>query len=427
MTRFRIKNGRIIDPANSLDESGDICVADGKIVSVLNNHSDFTADREIDAAGKLVCPGLVDLCARLREPGQEHKATIESESGAAISSGITSICCPPDTQPIIDTAAVAELIQQRAAMVNKVRIFPLGALTHGLQGEHLAEMHALKRAGCVGVSNAYNDITDTDVLRHALEYAGSCNLPVFIQAEDYYLGHNGVAHEGAISTRLGLAPIPATAESIAVSRALLLIEQVGGRAHFCRLSSARSLALISDAKKAGLPVTADVGICHLHLTEMDVDDYNVDCHLRPPLRSQRDKEALCQGIVSGSIDAICSDHQPHDADAKASPFSETEVGASTIELLFPLVHDLVNKKILSLADAVASLTSKPAAVLGLDLGTLGIGKPADIAIIDLNKHFSVDRSRFLSAGKNTPFHGWELSGVVSHALLNGQLVYQSTD
>lgn len=427
MTRIRIKNGRIIDPANNLDESGDVCVADGKIVSVLRNHSDFTADQEIDAVGKLVCPGLVDLCARLREPGQEHKATIKSESGAAISSGITSICCPPDTQPVIDTAAVAELIRQRAGMVNKIRIFPLGALTHGLQGEHLAEMHALKRAGCVGVSNAYGDITNTDVLRHALEYANSCNLPVFIQPEDYYLGHSGVAHEGAISTRLGLTPIPATAESIAVSRALLLIEQVGGRVHFCRLSSARSLALISDAKRAGLPVTADVGICHLHLTEMDVDGYNVDCHLRPPLRSQRDKEALCQGIVSGSIDAICSDHQPHDADAKAAPFRETEAGASTIELLFPLVLDLVNKKILPLSDAIASLTSKPAEILGLDLGTLSIGKPADIAIIDLEKHFSVDRNRFLSAGKNTPFHGWELSGVVTDALLNGQLVYQSKD
>jgi dihydroorotase len=422
--RLRIKNGRIVDPANQLDEKGDICVAEGKIVSVLKKEADFSADQEIDARDKLVCPGLVDLCARLREPGQEHKATIESESCAAISSGITSICCPPDTQPVIDTAAVAELIHQRAEMVNKLRIFPLGALTHGLRGEHLAEMHALKHAGCVGVSNAYADIANTDVLRHALEYADSCNMTVFIQAEDHYLGHHGVAHEGAISTRLGLPAIPETAETIAVSRALLLIEQIGGRTHFCRLSSARSITLISEAKKAGLPVSADVGICHLHLSEMDIDAYNTDCHLRPPLRSQRDKEALCQGIVSGAIDAICSDHQPHDEDAKASPFSETEAGASTIELLFPLVLDLVNKQIFSLSDAIASLTSKPAAILGLDAGTLSPGKAADIAIIDLEKHFSVDRKQLLSAGKNTPFQGWELHGLVTEVLFNGRLVYQ---
>ncbi len=423
--RLRIKNGRIIDPANQLDDHGDICIADGNIVSVLGREGDFHADEEIDACGKLVCPGLVDLCARLREPGQEHKATIDSESRAAISSGITSVCCPPDTQPVIDTAAVAELIQQRAETANKLRLFPLGALTHGLEGEHLAEMHALKRAGCVGVSNAGTDITDTDVLRHALEYANSCDMTVLIQAEDHYLSRNGVAHEGAISTRLGLPAIPVTAETIAVSRALLLIEQIGGRAHFCRLSAARSIALIKEAKQAGLPVSADVGICHLHLTEMDVDVYNSNCHLRPPLRHQRDKEALCQGIVSGDIDAVCSDHQPHNEDAKASPFQETEAGASTIELLLPLVLDLVQKKIFSLTDAIASLTCKPAGILGLDTGTLSPGKPADIAIVDLEKHFNVDRTQLLSAGKNTPFHGWELHGLVTHALLNGQLVYQT--
>lgn len=425
--RILIKNGRIIDPANQLDKKGDICVAEGKIVSVLKGGDDFTADEVIMADNKLVCPGLVDLSARLREPGQEYKATIASESLAAVSSGITSICCPPDTQPIIDTAAVAELIQQRAETANKLRIFPLGALTHGLNGEHLAEMHALKRAGCVGVSNAYMDITNTDVLRHAMEYANSCNLTVFIQAEDRFLSRNGVVHEGVISTRLGLIPIPETAETVALARALLLVEQIGVRTHFCRLSSARSIIMINDAKKAGLPVTADVGICHLHLTDMDVDGYNANCHLRPPLRDQRDREALCQGVVSGSIDAICSDHQPHDEDAKASPFSETEAGASTIELLLALTLDLVNKKKLSLTEAISSLTNKPAAILGIDAGTLSPGAPADIAIIDMDKHFSVDQNRLLSAGKNTPFNGWELNAVVTNVFFSGQQVYQNND
>jgi dihydroorotase len=425
--RILIKNGRIIDPANQLDKTGDICIADGRIVSVLKGGDDFTADEVIVADGKIVCPGLVDLSARLREPGQEFKATIASESMAAVSSGITSICCPPDTQPVIDTAAVAELIQQRAEAASKLRIFPLGALTHGLKGEHLAEMHALKRAGCVGVSNACMDIANTDVLRHAMEYAHSCDMTVHIQAEDYFLSRNGVAHEGVISTRLGLPPIPETAETIAVARALLLVEQIGGRTHFCRLSSARSIALISDAKKAGLPVSADVGICHLHLTDMDVDGYNTNCHLRPPLRDQRDREALCQGILSGSIDAICSDHQPHDEDAKASPFSETEAGASTIELLLPLTLDLVSKKKLSLTEALSSLTNKPAAILGIDAGTLSPGKAADIVIIDMEKHFSVDQSCLLSAGKNTPFNGWELNGVVANVFFSGQLVYQNND
>jgi dihydroorotase len=425
--RILIKNGRIIDPANKLDKVGDVCIARGKIVSVLKPNADFSADREFDASNKLVCPGLVDLSARLREPGLEYKATIASESQAAVSAGITSVCCPPDTQPVIDTAAVAELIQQRAKAANKLRIFPLGALTHRLEGEHLAEMHALKRAGCVGVSNAYVDIANTDVLRHAMEYANSCGMTVYIQAEDRYLSQNGVVHEGLISTRLGLPSIPAAAETVAVSRALLLTEQIGGRVHFCRVSSARSIVLISEAKKAGLPVSADVSICHLHLTEMDVDGYNADCHLRPPLRSQRDREALCQAIKSGSIDAICSDHQPHDEDAKASPFSETEAGASTIELLLPLTLDLVNKKVLSLMEAVACLSSKPASILGVDAGTLSPDRPADITIIDPEKHFNVDRNSLLSAGKNTPFNGWELQGMVSNVFLNGRSVYRNND
>ncbi|NKB36352.1 MAG: dihydroorotase [Gammaproteobacteria bacterium] len=425
MTRLHIKNGRIVDPANEIDEVGDVFVVDGKIVSVISSPDNFSADRVIDADNRIVCPAFIDLCARMREPGQEHKGTIASETHAAVSSGISTICYPPDTQPVIDTPAVAELIQQRAQQVNKIRIFPLGALTVGLQGQRLTEMLSLKRAGCVGVSNASTNNDNTDVLKNALAYARSCDMTVFLQVENTHLSSNGVAHDGAISTRLGLSPIPETAETIAISQALLLIEDIGGPVHFGRLSSARSVALIAEAKKSGLPVSADVGICHLHLSEMDVDGYNSDCHLRPPLRSQRDREALCQAITSGAIDAICSDHQPHDNDAKAAPFAETEAGASTIELLLPLVMNLVRKKIFSLQDAIAALSCRPAAVLKTGGGSLSPGLSADIAIIDPEQHFSVEENHLISAGKNNPFVGWELVGAVTHTIFEGELVYQS--
>ncbi len=421
--RIRISNGHIVDPANGIDATGDVCIVKNKIVSVLETNPDFSADQHIDATAKLVCPGFIDLCARFREPGQEHKATIASESLAAASTGITAVCYPPDTQPVIDTPAVVELIHQRMQSVNKTRIYPLGALTYALEGERLAEMRTLKNAGCVGVSNAYMPIVNSEVLRRAMEYAASNDITIFLHPEDHHLHNNGVAHEGAVSTRLGLPPIPATAETVAISRALLLLEQTGVKVHFCRLSTAKSVTMIAEAKQAGLPVTADVGICHLHLTESDVDDYNTNCHIKPPLRSEEDKEALRIGIVEGVIDAVCSDHQPHDDDAKAAPFSETEPGASTIELLLPLIADLVIKKIILLNEAITVLTVNPARILGLDLGSLSIGAKADISIIDLGQAWTVDKNLLLSAGKNTPFHGWQVTGKVTHTLLNGEVVF----
>ena len=338
--RLRIRNGHIVDPANGIDAVGDICIAAGRIVSVPGANTEFAADRTIDAAAKLVIPGIVDLCARFREPGAEHKATIASESKAAASAGITSICCPPDTRPVIDTPAVVELIHQRAEL-NHTRIYALGALTHGLAGERLAEMKTLMLAGCVGVSNGIQSIRNTEVLRRAMEYAAGFAIPVYFYPEDYYLRNDGVIHEGATSTRLGLPPIPATAESIAVSQALLLLEQAGGRLHIGRLSSARSVELIAAAKQRGLPVTADTGICYLHLCDTDIGNYDTSRHVIPPLRGQQDRQVLREALAQGVIDAVCSDHQPHDDDAKAAPFSETEPGASTIEVLFPLLYRLV--------------------------------------------------------------------------------------
>jgi dihydroorotase len=421
--RISIENGTLLDPANDIHDKQNLFVADGKIVGIKNKPDGFQSDLQIDAKDNIVMPGLVDLCARLREPGYEYKATFESECLAANSSGITSICYPPDTNPVIDTAAVVEFINQRARDTQRINIYPLAALTQGLKGEQLAEMYILKQAGCIGVSNALAPMENNEVLRRAFEYAHSCDMTVFLYAEDHALKNNGVAHEGPLSTRLGLPPIPETAETVALSKALLLVEQTNVKAHFCRISTARGIKLIKAAQEQGLPVTADVAISNLHLTEMDIADYNSDCYLQPPLRSERDRTGLVEGLNDGTISAVCSDHQPHDADAKSAPFSLTEPGASTIELLLPLMSHLANRKEIEFIKAISLLTHQPANVLGIDKGTLGLGKDADICILDPNLHQSVDKENLLSAGKNSPFKGWELQGLVSQTLLNGEVVF----
>jgi len=423
--KIRINNGKLIDPANSLYSTGTVCIEDGLIISAGKPSARFKPDVEIDANDKWVCPGIIDLCGRFGEPGQEFKATIESESNAAASAGVTAVCCPPDTQPVIDTPAVVELIHQRAEKANRTHLYPIAALTQGLEGERLAELYTLKQAGCIAASNANFPVSNNEILRRAMEYAASTDMTVFIHAQDHFLANNGVVNEGAISTRLGLPPIPETAETVAVSTALLLIEQTKVKAHFCRLSSAKSVEMIARAKKAGLPVSADVSICHLHLTEMDVDGYNTKCHLVPPLRTLEDKNALIQGLVSGAIDAVCSDHQPHNEDAKTAPFSLTKPGASTIEILLPMVLDLVSKDLLTPIRAIECLTINPARILGIDSGSLAVGKIADITIIDPEKSWSFTKEQMISAGKNTPFDEWELFGKVTHTIYKGQVVYQT--
>lgn len=421
--RIHIKQGRLFDPANELDSTQDLFIAEGKIASIKNKPDGFESDLQINAKDKIVLPGLVDLCARFREPGFEYKGSFQTESLAATSSGITSICCPPDTNPIIDTEAVVEFIIQRSKEAGRTKIYPLGALTHGLNNEQLSEMQILKEAGCVGVSNALRSMDNAEILRRAFEYAQSCDLTVFLYAEDKALKNKGTAHEGAISTRLGLPAVPETAETVAISRALLLAELAGVRIHFCRVSSARSVSLIKSAQAQGIPVTADVAICNLHLTDMDIADYNSDCHLQPPLRSERDRAGLIAGINDGTISAVCSDHQPHDDDAKAAPFSLTEAGASTIEHLLPLMMHLVNRNELQLDKAISLLTSQPAKIAGIDKGTLEVGKDADICILDSEANISVSNENLLSTGKNSPFKGWELQGAVTHTLLNGKVVF----
>jgi dihydroorotase len=422
--QLTVRGGRVIDPGNGVDRVTDLHVADGRIAGIGAAPGDFEPARVLEATGRVVCPGLVDLRAHLREPGQEHKGTIASETRAAVTAGITTLCCPPDTDPVVDTPAVAELIHQRSAAAGMARVEVLGAMTQRLDGRRLAEMGALGRAGCVGISNAVRPVESTEVMRHAMEYAATFGLTVFLHAEDPWLGRGRYAHEGAIASRLGIAGIPETAETIALSRDLLLVEQTGVRAHFCHLSTARGVALVAEAQARGLPVTADVAAHHLHLTEIDTADFNPNCHLRPPLRTRRDLEGLRRGVADGVVNAITSDHQPHDADAKLNPFSDTEPGASGLETLLPLTLRLVGEDILKLPTALAALTCHPAAILGIRAGTLTPEAPADICIYDPDEWWTLEVERMASRGHNSPFLGWELKGRVTHTLCGGRIVYE---
>ncbi len=422
-----IRGGRLIDPANNIDDKLDLHISEGRIAAIGAAPEGFVAEQTLDADGHIVCPGLIDLQARLREPGQKHKGTIASESRAAAGAGITTLCCPPDTQPVIDTPAVAEQIRQRATESGQARVLPIGALTQGLNGEQLSSMQALHKAGCIVMGNARRAIPSTLVQRRALEYAATLGLTVFFNSEDPWLSADGCVHEGALSNRLGLAGIPECAEVIAVGRDLMLVEQTGVRAHFGQLSSSRAIDMIAAARARGLSVSADVSAHQLFLTEMDIAEFDSACHVRPPLRSQRDRDGLRAAVADGAISAVCSDHQPHDRDAKLAPFAATEPGISALETLLPLTLRLVEEKVLGLSDAIARLTSGPARVLGLESGQLGVGAVADICIFDPKHHWRVEEQQLLSHGKNTPFLGWELSGKAVTTLLEGRIVYQAAE
>ncbi|MHB8255135.1 MAG: dihydroorotase [Acidiferrobacter sp.] len=420
-----ITGGRVIDPYQGLDRVCSVFIKQGMIVG-FEPPPGFTADRTIDADKLIVCPGLIDLRARLREPGLEHKATLESETRAAAAGGITTLCCPPDTNPVIDSAAIAEWLIERTSRLGAACVLPIGALTRGLAGTHLADMHALRVAGCIGVGNAYMAIKDTAILRHALEYAAGLDLLVFLTPEDPWLGAQGIMHEGRISTRLGLSGIPTSAETIALSRDLILIEQTGVRAHFCGLSTAPGLALIAAAKNQGLPVTADTPIHQLYLTEDDIGFFDSNCHLRPPLRTIQDRDALRKAFAEGVLDAVCSDHQPHEEDAKRVPFSDSEPGIAGLETLLPLTLRLVDTGLLPLADALAGLTSRPAAILGIPHGTLAPGRSADICIFDPHAEWIPEPSNAYTRGRNSPFFGTSVRGQVVVTIKSGKICYEKS-
>ena len=421
--RIAILNGHVIDPHNDVNEKKNIYIQDGKIIQVGNSPDGFQSDVTIDADKLIISPGFVDLCARLREPGLEHKGTIESETRAAAAAGITSLCVPPDTNPVIDTPAVVELIHKRNEDAGFIRVYPLAALTRGLAGEHLAEMAHLKAAGCVGVSNVVHPMQNPQVLRRAMEYAASVDMTVFLYPQDVGLANKGCAHEGAVSTRLGLAGIPEAAETQAVANFLMLVEQTGTRVHFAHLSTARAVQMIGRAKYDGLDITADVSAHQLHLTEMDIGYFNSQCHVRPPLRTERDRDALRHAVAAAQIEAICSDHQPHDVDAKLAPFAETEPGISALETLLPLSLRLVNDGFLKLPEMIDRLSTTPAEILGINAGHLSVDAPADICIFDPNAHWTLKPENMLSHGHNTPFANWEFQGKVIKTICKGEIVF----
>lgn len=423
--RIQIINGHAIDAANGLDRRADIFVADSRIVGVGKAPDGFAAEATIDAAGCVVCPGLVDLAARLREPGFEYKATLESEMAAAASGGVTSLACPPDTDPPLDEPGLVEMLKHRARQPGFAHVYPVGALTLGLAGARLTEMAELAEAGCMAFGQAGTVIVDTQVLLRAMQYAATFGFPVWLQAKDPWLGKDGVAHDGEVASRLGLTGIPTIAETVALGTLVNLSRQTGARLHVTRVSSAAAVDMIAAARAEGLPVTCDVAVHHLHLCDKDIGYFNPHARLDPPLRSERDRDALRAGLANGTIDALCSDHTPVDDDGKQAPFAEAELGATALELLLPLTLKWAAESKLPLAKALARITADPARILGIEAGTLGVGRPADICVFDPVAPVRVTRDRLKSQGKNTPFLGLELAGEVRYTLINGHLAWSA--
>ena len=430
-----ITNGRVIDPASRLDRPCDIAIGDGKILSIGDVPVDFKADRTIDAAGCIVAPGLVDLAARLREPGYEHEGMLDSELAAAVAGGVTSLVCPPDTDPVLDESGLVEMLQFRARKLRRARLFPLGALTRNLAGEVLTEMAALTDAGCVGFSQADVPLGSTQVLQRALSYASTFGYTVWLRPQDRDLG-KGVAASGALATRLGLAGVPVAAETIALFTIFELMKSTGARVHLCRLSSAAGVALVRAAKAEGLLLSCDVSINSLHLTENDIGFFDSRARLNPVLRQQRDRDALSAALADGTIDALVSDHTPVEADAKTLPFAESEPGATGLELLLPLALQWGAQSGAGLARAIEVVTSAPARLIASgpaaqvaptlpQIGRLAIGGPADLCVIDPDLEWQVLPDALRSQGKHTPFSGYALRGAARHTLIAGRIVHSA--
>lgn len=425
--KIHIKNGHLIDPANGIDAQQDVYIAAGKIAGIGKAPEGFVASKVIDASGLVVAPGLVDLSARLREPGYEYKATLESEMQAAMQGGVTSLVCPPDTDPVLDEPGLVEMLKHRAKSLNQAHVYPLGALTVGLKGESLTEMAELTDAGCIGFSQADHPILDTNVLLRAMQYAKTFEFTVWLRPQDAHLGRNGVAHSGPVASRLGLSGVPVMAETVALHTILELVRVTGTRVHLCRMSTAAGLELVRAAKKEGLPITCDVGAHHIHLTENDIGFFDSNARLTPPLRSQRDRDAIRNGLLDGTIDAICSDHTPVDDDEKLLPFGEASPGATGLELLLSLAlkwaEDCVDKK-QQVARAVAKVTADAACIVGLPSGQLSVGSVADICLFDPEVRWTVAAKALASQGKHTPFLGYELAGQVKATIVAGHIAFQ---
>lgn len=422
-----IQGGRVVDPSSKRNAIADIAVSDGKILAIGQVPKDFKPDTTIEASGCVVCPGLVDLSVRLREPGYEHEGMLASELAAAVAGGITSVVCPPDTDPVLDETGLVEMLRYRAERLGQARVFPLGALTKNLQGEVLTEMLQLTQAGCVGFSQAEVPLVNTQVLQRALQYASTFGYAVWLRPQDYYLGQ-GVAASGPLATRMGLSGVPVAAETIALHTIFELVRATSARVHLCRISSAAGVVLVRDAKAQGLPVTCDVSMNSLHLTDVDIGYFDSRMRLNPPLRQQRDRDALRAGLADGTIDALVSDHTPVDADAKVLPFAECEPGATGLELLLSLTLKWAQEMKMPVEKALGAITSQAAQIIGAaagQAGQLAVGAVADICVFDPAAYWVVTPAELKSHGRHTPFSGLELPGVVRATVAGGQLAYQA--
>jgi dihydroorotase len=422
--RLAIRGGRVIDPASNFDAVADVFVADGRIAAVGAAPAGFAAERTLDAAGLVVAPGLVDLCARMREPGADGALKIESH--AALAGGVTGVVCPPDTTPPLDEPGLVRMLRQRSREAAGARLYPLGALTAGLKGEALAEIETLAEVGCVAFAQTGSLPRDTSVLMAALRYAKTFDLPVWLRPVEESLAR-GVAAAGPVAGRMGLPSVPDVAETIALATIFELQRATGARVHLCRLSSAAGLDMVRAAKREGLPVTCDVGIHHVHLVDLDIGYFDPNFRLDPPLRSQRDRDAIRAALADGTIDAICSDHAPIDEDDKLLPFEEAAPGATALETLLPLVLTWASEENLPLARALAAVTSGPARVLGEQTGRLAVGAKADICIFDPTLPWRVTAEALVSHGKNTPFAGYELLGRARATLVGGEVRFERMD
>lgn len=419
-----INNAHLIDPYSGLDKQTSIHITGTQIIALGDAPKGYIADNILDASGLIASPGLIDLSVALREPGYTRKGTIATETLAAVKGGVTSLCCTPDTKPVVDTPAVVDLILDQARKSAHAKVYPLGALTKNFEGDQLAEMVALSEAGCIAFTNGLIDITNNRILRRALEYAATFDKRVIFTSQDASLAEDGVAHEGSVATFLGLAGIPETAETVALTKNLLLVEQTGVRAHFSQLTTARSVELIANAQARGLPVTADVAMYQLMLTEESLVDFSSLFHVQPPLRTRKDRDALREGVKNGVIQAIASHHRPQDEDAKMAPFAETDAGISSVEILLPLAISLIDDDLLDLPTLLTRLTKGPAAALDIEAGGLAVGEKADIVLFDMNNSILAGKDWY-SKGHNCPFIGQCLPAKVIYTLVDGRIVYQA--
>ena len=425
-----IQNGHVVDPASGFSQRADVAVQKGHVLAIGSVPSDFNPDQTIDATDCMVIPGLVDACARLGEPGHEHEGMLESELAAAVAGGVTSVVCPPDTQPVLDDPGLVEMLQFRAARLHLSRVFPLGALTRGLAGESLTPMAELTLAGCVGFSQAEHGMTQTQTLQRAMQYAATYGYVVWLRPQDVHLG-KGVAASGPLATRLGLSGVPVAAETIALHTLIDVMRSTGARLHVCRLSSAAGVELVRLAKAEGLAISADVSIHNLHFTDNDVGYFDTRARLTPPLRQQRDREALRQGLADGTIDVLVSDHTPVEGDAKDLPFAQAQPGATALEMLLSASLKWAEQSGVSLMRALEVVTSAPAALLGAagqGLGQLVVGSPADICIYKPSEHWQVMPSALHSQSKHTPFafdmNASQMPGKVQATLVAGRVAFE---